>query len=204
MDFPELYFERGVEWYDWMLQNHDKYKGVYLIFYKLEMNVPTMRWTEAVKVALCFGWIDSTVKSLGDGKRRQYFTPRKPKSPWSALNKKYVNELITAGLMQESGYKVIELAKNNGMWHYMDDVEKGIVPQDLQNAFDKYPKAYENYLNFSKGYQKGYLSWLKSAKRQETRQNRIKKIIEFCRKNIKNRGGSKFILNHLYNYHKDL
>ena len=99
MDIPELYFERDVEWYDWLLQNHNKYKCVFLIFYKLETNIPTMRWEEAVKVALCFGWIDSTVKSLGNSKRQQYFCRRDPKGVWSALNKKYVKELIDAGLM---------------------------------------------------------------------------------------------------------
>ena len=84
MDKPELYFPRDVEWYDWLLQNHDKYSGAYLIFYKLETGIPSMRWEEAVKVALCFGWIDSTVKSLGNGKRIQYFSPRNPKSTWSS------------------------------------------------------------------------------------------------------------------------
>ena len=93
MDFPELYFERDTDWYDWLLANHDQHKAIYLIFYKLETGMPTMRWEEAVKVALCFGWIDSTVKSLGNGKRRQYFSPRNPKSTWSALNKKYIIEL---------------------------------------------------------------------------------------------------------------
>ena len=53
-----------------------------------------MRWEDAVKVALCFGWIDSTVKSLGNGKRQQYFCPRNPKSVWSAINKNYIIELI--------------------------------------------------------------------------------------------------------------
>jgi len=62
MDTPELYFYRDIDWYDWLLQNHNTSKGVYLIFYKLETKKPTMRWEEAVKVALCFGWIDSTVK----------------------------------------------------------------------------------------------------------------------------------------------
>lgn len=188
MDIPELYFERDVEWYDWLLQNHNKFKGVFLIFYKLETNIPTMRWEEAVKVALCFGWIDSTVKSLGNGKRKQYFCRRNPKGVWSALNKSYVKELIDAGLLQEAGYKVIETAKENGMWTFMDDVEQGIIPKDLKNAFDKNPKAFANYLNFSKGYQKSYLSWLKSAKRDETRQKRINEIIKFCSKNIKTRG----------------
>ncbi len=189
MEFPELYFERDVEWYNWLLHNHQSYKGVYLIFHKLEMQIPTMRWEEAVKVALCFGWIDSTVKSLGNGKRRQYFCPRNPKGVWSALNKKYVKELIDAGLIQETGYKVIETAKKNGMWTFMDEVEKGIIPEDLQKAFDNNDLAYKNYRNFSSGYRKSYLSWLKMAKRDETRQKRIAEIIEYCRKNSKNRGG---------------
>ena len=188
MDISELYFERDVEWYDWLLQNHNKYKGVFLIFYKLETNIPTMRWEEAVKVALCFGWIDSTVKSLGNGKRQQYFCRRNPKGVWSALNKTYVKELIAAGLMQEAGHKVIETAMKNGMWTYMDDVEKGIIPDDLQKAFDNNEWAYKNYLKFSPGYRKSYLSWLKSAKREETRHKRIAEIIEYCRMNIKNRG----------------
>jgi uncharacterized protein YdeI (YjbR/CyaY-like superfamily) len=189
MEFPELYFEKDVEWYDWLLQNHKSHNGVYLIFYKLELNIPTMRWEEAVKVALCFGWIDSTVKSLGNGKRQQYFCPRNPKGVWSALNKKYVKELIAANLMQEPGYKIIENAKENGMWTYMDEVEKGVIPIDLKKEFLKNPVAFENYQNFSRGYRKSYLSWLKSAKRDETRQKRIAEIIKYCRMNSKNRGG---------------
>ena len=185
IDLPELYFERDVDWYDWLLQNHDKSKGVHLIFYKLEMNIPTMRWVEAVKVALCFGWIDSTVKSLGNGKRRQYFCPRNPRSNWSALNKQYIEELEMAGLIHESGYRAIKIAKENGRWTYMDDVEQGIIPEDLQAAFDLNPLAFENYQNFSRGYRKSYLSWLKQAKREETRKKRIEKIIEYCDQNLK-------------------
>ena len=187
MDYPELYFERDTDWYDWLLHNHDKHKAIYLIFYKLETGIPTMRWEEAVKVALCFGWIDSTVKSLGNGKRRQYFTPRNPKSTWSALNKKYIVELEAAGLIQESGYKMIDLAKKTGKWTEMDDVENGVIPKDLQIAFDKNERAFENYQNFSKGYRKSYLSWLNSAKREATREKRISEIIRLCKANIKSR-----------------
>ncbi|WP_298345405.1 YdeI/OmpD-associated family protein [uncultured Algibacter sp.] len=186
-DLPELYFERDTDWYDWLLNNHNTKKGVYLIFYKLEMNIPTMRWEEAVKVAICFGWIDSTVKSLGHGKRRQYFCPRNPKSTWSALNKKYVEALELNGLIHEAGYKMIDLAKETGTWIAMDDVENGIIPEDLQNAFDKNDRAFENYQNFAKGYRKGYLSWLHSAKRDATRQKRIAEIIRLCKTNIKSR-----------------
>ena len=184
---PELYFERDVDWYDWLLTNHNRYTGVYIIFYKLEMNIPTMRWEEAVKVALCFGWIDSTVKSLGNGKRRQYFCPRNPKSVWSALNKRYIVELKKANLIQPSGYKSINIAKDNGMWSFLDDVENLIIPEDLQKAFNKSPKAFENYSNFAPGYRKSYLYWLKQAKREATRANRIVQIISFCKKNKKQR-----------------
>ena len=187
MEFPELYFERYTDWYDWLLANHDKHKAVYLVFYKLETKIPTMRWEEAVKVALCFGWIDATVKSLGGGKRIQYFTHRNPKSTWSALNKKYIVELEKANLIQESGWKMIELAKTTGTWTAMDDVENGIIPAELQNAFNKNPRAFENYLNFAKGYRKSYLSWLHSAKREVTRQKRIVEIIKLCESNIKSR-----------------
>ncbi len=183
----ELYFERDTDWYDWLLKNHEEYDAIYLIFYKLEMNIPTMRWEEAVKVAICFGWIDSTVKSLGGGKRRQYFCKRNPKSTWSALNKRYVDELEQSGLIHESGYKMIELAKQTGTWSAMDDVENGIIPEVLQNAFDQNPRAFENFQNFSKGYRKGYLSWLQSAKREETKQKRISEIIRLCEANVKSR-----------------
>lgn len=183
----ELYFSRDTDWYDWLLNNHDKYQGVYLIFYKLEMNVPTMRWEEAVKVALCFGWIDSTVKSLGNGKRRQYFCPRNPKSNWSALNKRYIVFLEQDGLLHESGIKVIEEAKKSGRWTAMDDVENGVIPNDLQQAFNKNPGAYENYINFAPSYRKSYLSWLHQAKRETTRQSRIEKIIDYCAQNKKSR-----------------
>jgi uncharacterized protein YdeI (YjbR/CyaY-like superfamily) len=187
LDIPELYFERDVEWYDWLLHNHSRHNAVYLIFYKLETGIPSMRWDEAVKVALCSGWIDSTVKSLGNGKRRQYFSPRNPKSSWSALNKKYIAELELAGLLHKRGWAVIELAKKTGAWTALDDVENGVIPDDLQAAFDKHSLAFENYKNFSRGYRKSYLSWLNSAKRDETRQKRIEEIIQLCHANIKSR-----------------
>lgn len=147
----------------------------------------SMRWEEAVRVALCYGWIDSTVKSLGDGKRRQYFCPRKPKSVWSKVNKDHIKELTEQGLMHTSGSAVIEAAKKNGSWAALDDVENGVVPQDLQKAFNTRKVAFDNFQNFTKGQRKSYLYWLNQAKREETRQKRITEIIKMCAANIKNR-----------------
>ena len=101
-EIDEFYFKNDIEWRKWLSKNYNLSKGVYLIFYKVENIEESMRWEEAVKVALCFGWIDATVKSLGDGKRRQYFCPRKQKSIWSAVNKNYIQNLITDNLMHQS------------------------------------------------------------------------------------------------------
>lgn len=186
-ELDEHYFKSDAEWRDWLHNNHHVSKGVYLIFYKVEHENDSMRWEEAVKVALCFGWIDSTVKSLGDGKRRQYFTPRNPKSVWSALNKRYIVQLINDNLMHESGMKIIDIGKQNGSWSALDNVENGIIPEDLQTAFDQHSKAFENYQNFAPSYRKSYLYWLNHAKREDTRQKRILEIIDLCEKNIKSR-----------------
>nr|WP_321233241.1 YdeI/OmpD-associated family protein [uncultured Psychroserpens sp.] len=183
----EYYFKTDTEWRHWLHQNHHTKDGIYLIFYKVENKETSMRWEEAVKVALCYGWIDSTVKSLGNGKRRQYFCPRKPKSVWSALNKRYIKVLLEENLMHESGLKSINTAKQNGSWTALDDVENGIIPKELQHAFDEHPKAFENYTNFSPSYKKGYLYWLFNAKREATRQKRIAEIIKLCEANIKSR-----------------
>lgn len=185
--FPELYFKTDTEWRAWLHNNHAKAKGVYLIFYKVEHENESMRWEEAVKVALCYGWIDSTVKSLGDGKRKQYFTPRNNKSVWSALNKTYIEALISEKLMHESGLQCIEIAKQNGSWTALDDVENGVIPKDLQLAFNDNTKAFNNYKNFAPSYRKSYLYWLNQAKREDTRLNRITEIIKLCELNIKSR-----------------
>ncbi len=185
----ELYFKTDSAWREWLHENHDRSKGVNLIFYKVEIKKPSMRWEEAVKVALCYGWIDSTVKSLGDGKRKQRFTPRNPKSVWSALNKKYIKELTANRLMHKSGLEIIEIGKQNGSWTAIDDVENGVIPEDLQLAFNGNSKAFDNFKNFARSYRKGYLYWLNQAKREATREKRIAEIIELCEANIKQRGG---------------
>lgn len=184
---PELYFKNDVEWRNWLLENYDSSNGVYLIFYKVENEEASMRWEEAVKVALCFGWIDATVKSLGNGKRRQYFCKRKQKSIWSAVNKKHIKSLVANNLMHKSGLAAINIAKENGSWTILDDVEKGIISEDLQLEFAKNKTAFTNFNNFAPSYRKSYLYWLKQAKREATRQKRITEIIQLCEANKKAR-----------------
>lgn len=184
---PEYYFQTQGEWREWLQKNYDTSNGVYLILYRVSTGTPSMRWEEAVRVALCFGWIDSTSKKIDENKRRQLFTPRKTKSVWSKLNKSHIEELIEMNLMHESGLKKIELAKIDGSWTTLDDVENLLIPEDLLTAFKAYPLAYNNYKTFSPSYRKSYLYWLNSAKRTETREKRITEIIRLCSDNQKMR-----------------
>jgi uncharacterized protein YdeI (YjbR/CyaY-like superfamily) len=181
------YFKNAQEWRDWLHKHHAKSKGVELVFYRVSSESESMRWEEAVQVAICYGWIDSTVRKLDDERRKQTFTPRKEKSVWSKLNKTYIEKLIAENLMHESGLKKIEIAKQNGSWTTLDHVEGQVIPDDLQAAFDNNTLAFENYLKFSPSYRKSYLYWLNHAKRAETRSNRILEIIRLCEQNIKSR-----------------
>lgn len=182
---PLLYFKTDNEWRNWLHKNHSTETGVYLVFYKVSSNKPSMRWEEAVKVALCYGWIDSTVKKLDEERRQQYFTPRKTKSVWSKLNKTYIDELTKAKLMQPSGKAIVKIAKSNGSWDALNNVDNEIIPPNLQKAFTKNPIAFTNYKNFAPSYRRGYLYWLYAAKRETTQQKRIEEIIRLCKLNKK-------------------
>lgn len=183
-----LYFKNAQEWREWLHVNHHSSLGVFLIFYKVDSPFESMRWEEAVQVALCYGWIDSTVKKLDNHRRRQLFTPRKDKSVWSKVNKTYVDQLLANNLMHESGLRKIALAKQNGSWESLDHVEELVIPTDLEAAFSKNTMAYTHFNNFSKTYKKSYLYWLNQAKRPETRAARIEEIVKLCEHNCKTRG----------------
>jgi uncharacterized protein YdeI (YjbR/CyaY-like superfamily) len=108
------YFKNTKEWRNWLHENHNKSDGICLIFYKVSSQFESMRWEEAVQVALCYGWIDSTLKKIDEESHKQIFTPRKDKSVWSKLNKSYIEKLLKENLIHESGLAKIEIAKQNG------------------------------------------------------------------------------------------
>ena len=116
-----------------------------------------------------------------------FLPPRKHKCVWSKLNKTCIEKLIADNLMQESGLLKIGIAKQNGTWESLDDVENLLIPNDLLLAFENNCIAFENYENFSPSYRKNYLYWLNQAKRQVTRNTRIENIILICEQNIKSR-----------------
>jgi uncharacterized protein YdeI (YjbR/CyaY-like superfamily) len=172
-------------WRKWLQMNHDKKEGIWLIFNKKKSYNYNLSWSESVDVALCFGWIDSTKRPIDSTQYKQYFSKRKAKSNWSKINKDKVKTLIDQGLMQEAGYKSIEIAKKNGSWTILDEVEALVIPDDLKRAFTAYKGSLEFFDSLSKSVKKGLLYWVISAKRKETRQKRIEEIVENASRNLK-------------------
>lgn len=145
--------------------------------YKKDAGVPTLSWAQAVEEALCFGWIDSTRRPLDDEKFIQYYSRRKPKSNWSKINKDKVKQLIEQGLMTEAGLKSIQIAKKNGSWTALNDVEAQKVPADLDAKFKTVPGSKARFLSLSKSVRKAMLFRLMHAKRPETRIKRLDEIM---------------------------
>ena len=166
------------DWRQWLEQNHQSKQSVWLVCYKKQANIPTVSWSESVDEALCFGWIDSTRKSIAENTFMQFFCKRKPKSAWSKINKMNVERLIAAGKMAKAGYESIETAKQNGSWNLLDDVEELIIPADLEKELQQNPDAKEYFLSLSKSVRKMMLQWIAFAKRDETRRKRITEIVE--------------------------
>jgi len=108
----------------------------------------------------------------------QYFSKRKPNSIWSKINKDKVDYLTSKDLLQEAGYKSIEIAKKNGSWFVLDEVEALIIPEDLKKEFDRREGSLEYYESLNKSVKKILLSWIVLAKKAETRQKRIIEIAE--------------------------
>lgn len=166
------------EWRKWLESHHITHDSVWLIMNKKKSGNRSFGWSEAVDEALCFGWIDSVARTIDDETYKQYFSKRKATSTWSRVNKVKIERLIAEGLMLDAGLKTIEIAKQNGSWEILDDVEDGILPDDLIQKLDEYPDAKEYVLGLSLSVRKMLLSWIALAKRPETREKRINEIAE--------------------------
>lgn len=178
-----IYAGDRIAWRKWLEKNHNVSQGVWLIYYKVKSGKPSICYSEAVKEALCFGWIDSKVKSLDEERYKQIFTPRKPKSVWSKLNKQYIEELIQQNLMMKAGLQKIEIAKKDGSWQALDAIEALIIPADLHKALTANEIANQHFESFSNTVKKNILFWIQNAKRSETRLKRINQTVDLAAQN---------------------
>lgn len=173
------------DWRKWLKKNHQSKQSIWLVYFRVSTKIASITWSEAVDEALCFGWIDSTKKTIDKERYMQYFSKRKINSTWSKINKEKVTNLIQNNLMTKAGLESIEIAKQNGSWIILDDVENLIIPEDLKIALNKNEGSMEFFQSQSKSMKKIMLYWLMSAKRIETRKKRIAEIAQSASKGIR-------------------
>lgn len=182
----ELYVKNRDEWRKWLEENHSIAKGIWLIYYKKLSGKPRIPYSEAVEEALCFGWIDGKIKRVDDNYYIQWFTPRRPGSRWSKLNLSRVQKLITEGRMRPEGMTAYMEAEKRPRLNYDIKSEANLsIPDDLMKALKSNSVAYNNFINFPPSSRKLYIFWLNDAKRAETRQARIVKIVDRSEKNVR-------------------
>jgi len=166
-------------WSDWLRLNHDRVKVVWLVFRKKGRGNVPFDYHMALDEALCYGWIDSLLRRIDEDEYMRKFTPRKPGSTWSEINKKKVVLLSEQGRMKPSGLKTIKVAKQNGMW------DKGVkipevddsLPGALLFAFHSNPKARDHYFKLMEKAQKQFNIWINMARRAETIQKRVEESV---------------------------
>ncbi len=175
----------SAEWRKWLEKNHKKQLAVWLIYFKKASGVASITYGEAVNEALCYGWIDSVANARDADSYYQYFSPRKPKSNWSAVNKRKVAMLLEQGKMTPAGMDMVELAKASGTWDALNAVEELIVPPDLKKAFAKNASAKKHWETFPRSAKRAILEWINAAKKEETRNKRVTETVALAAKNIR-------------------
>lgn len=166
------------EWRAWLDKNHGASQGVWLVFAKKHTGLATVSYDEAVQEALCFGWIDSLMRSIDDRFHMQMFTPRKAKSAWSVTNKARLAKLMKAGMMAPAGLAAVAQAKKSGSWNAYAHVDAMTIPPELKKALDANPDAKKNWPTYSESAQKSFLHMVSGAKRPETREKRVARVID--------------------------
>lgn len=157
-------------WRAWLRKNHAASKGVWLVFYKGRPR--PMEHEDALRDALCFGWIDSLIKRLDDARYAVKFTPRKTTSRWSEANRKRWSELKEQGLLQPAGLAAAPTVKS-----YAPKPKIPALPRFIANAFKKNDKAWRFFRELPPGQQRLFVVWIATAKRPETRAKRVREAI---------------------------
>ena len=181
MEIPTdcLNFKNRDQWRNWLANHYATQTQAWLIIYKKKYQDQGLALGEAVEEALCFGWIDGTLKSRDAQTYALRFSPRMGKSIWSVSNIERAETLIRAGKMIPAGYQKIAEAQENGEWEAAlrrEQVDQ--IPEELEAALQKVDGAISAFQALPASRKKQYIYWLQSAKRADTQQKRIQKIVD--------------------------
>jgi len=180
-----LYVTSREEWRAWLTEHYQSETEVWLVYYKKHTGRPRISYDHAVEEALCFGWIDSIGKRMDDEKFAQKFTPRRDCTTWSALNKRRLRKLIREGRMTEAGLAKIDIAmlgEGAQAKESKGDVE---IPRFVKQALMANAKAWENFRNLTPSRRRSYIQLIMDAKREETRERRLREAVSLLEQNKK-------------------
>ena len=172
-DLETVQVESRADLRAWLAAHHATSPGIWLVTFKKAAGERHVGWDAIVEEALCVGWIDSKGLKVDAERTKLLLTPRKPRSPWSGSNKRRVEQLVADGLMTRAGLARIEAAEANGDWTVYDAAESLAVPDDLAAALTATPGSQTAYDALTESKRKLLLAWVDTAKRPETRANRI-------------------------------
>lgn len=171
------FFESQEKFREWLEKNHTSEKEVWVGFHKVDTKKPTLTWSQSVDQALCFGWIDGIRKSLDATSYTIRFTPRNPKSVWSNINIKKVEELTKKGLMHPVGLELFKARKEENSGIYSFEQTSTEFTETYLSKFQTNKKAWDNFTSMPPSYRKAVFWWVMSAKQESTRQKRLEILI---------------------------
>jgi uncharacterized protein YdeI (YjbR/CyaY-like superfamily) len=172
-----IFFSSPQDFYDWLEEHHETETEVYVGYYKKAANQPTLTWSEAVDQALCFGWIDGRLNRIDDRRHMQRFTPRRPGSNWSRINVEKVAKLREAGLMRPAGLAAFERRSDDRTGVYSFERETELTPE-YEARLRANTAAAEYFDSRPPWYRRTAIHLVMSAKREETRERRLKQLID--------------------------
>lgn len=184
-EHQQIFIKSIDELREWLSNNYKSENSYWLVRNKKAYSENYISYKELVDELICFGWIDSLPRKLDESKTMLLISPRNPKSNWSRVNKNKVEKLIKKGRMHNAGLELVEKAKANGSWNFLDDVEELIIPSDLQDELGALKNAEFYFNRFPDSSKRGILEWIKNAKKEETRIKRIKETALKASQNIK-------------------
>jgi uncharacterized protein YdeI (YjbR/CyaY-like superfamily) len=177
-DLPKLPFPSRAEWEEWLEDNHATSEGVWIEIAKKGTGIESVRYPDVLESALCFGWIDGRREALDERYFLQRFSPRRPRSKWSRINRDKAERLIAEGRMRPAGLAEVERAKADGRWEAAYEGQRSsTVPDDLQRELDARPKAKAFFAELGSQNRYAILYRLQDARRPETRARRLAKFV---------------------------
>lgn len=170
---PTLDLRTRQAWREWLAEHHDSVAEIWLVFHKRHTGVPCLEYEEAVEEALCFGWVDSLVKRLDHDRYTRKFTPRKPDSRWSSINRRRYADLKSRGLLAKPGLERPPTSRSGDA----PRPAASRLPAYIEERLKRNARAWQFFQQLAPSYRRAYIAWIDSAKREETRRKRLDEAV---------------------------